>query len=304
MPHVGAPSLAAAGAGTRAWAWAADIVMLSKPRITGMVLVVTLFGFLMARQHPLSWRQLALTLLGTVLVGAGGNALNQYLERDSDKLMRRTRGRPLPSGRMRARAVLAGGSGAACAGVALLALGAHPLAAGVALAVVFTYVLCYTPLKRKSALNTLVGAVPGALPPVLGWAAAAGTLDQGAFALFLILFVWQHPHFLSIAWLYRDDYASAGMPMLTVLDPDGRMTRRQMLVYSATLVPVSLYPAIIGMAGPVYFYSALALGGVFCAATLAMILQPSRLTARLLLKVSIAYLPLVFLLLVYDASPR
>ena len=300
MPHGGAPGLAAAGVGTRAWAWAADVVMLSKPRITGMVLLVTGFGFLMARQHPLSWRLLAITLLGTVLVGAGGNALNQYLERDTDKLMRRTRDRPLPSGRMSARAVLAGGSGAAGAGIALLALGAHPLAAGVALAVVFTYVLCYTPLKRKSGLNTLVGAVPGALPPVLGWAAAAGTLDQGAFALFLILFAWQLPHFLAIATMYRDEYAAASMPMLTVIDPDGGRTRRQMVLYATVLIPVSLYPAVVGMTGHFYFYSALVMGILYLGTNLAMVAFPSRIAARVALRASLIYLPLLFALMYFN----
>lgn len=282
----------------------ADLVTLAKPRITVLATAVAAIGYLLGTREPVDGIYLGGFVVATLMMGGGASALNQYLERDVDRLMARTRARPLPTGRMSARAVLWGGLAVALAGVALLALWANALTGLVGAAIVATYVLAYTPLKRITGLNTLVGAVPGALPPVLGWAAGRGELGVEALALFLILFVWQHPHFLSIAWLYRDDYASAGMPMLTVLDPDGRMTRRQMLVYSATLVPVSLYPAIIGMAGPVYFYSALALGGVFCAATLAMILQPSRLTARLLLKVSIVYLPLVFLLLVYDASPR
>jgi protoheme IX farnesyltransferase len=297
MPHARAPSFLGAGAGSRAWARASDIVMLSKPRITGMVLVVTVFGYLMARQHPLRWSALALTMLGTLLVGAGGNALNQYLERHSDKLMRRTRGRPLPAGRMNPSAVLVGGAGAVLVGIAVLALGAHPLAALVALVVVITYVLCYTPLKVRSGLNTLVGAVPGALPPVLGWAAAAGTVDQGALALFLILFVWQLPHFLAIATLYRDEYAAASMPMLTVIDPDGSRTRRQMVLYATVLIPVSLYPAVVGMAGHFYFYSALIVGILYLVTNLALAIAPSLVTARVALRASLIYLPLLFTLM-------
>jgi protoheme IX farnesyltransferase len=280
-----------------------DILLLSKPRITAMALLVTAFGYLIAPGRPEHWDRMGWMLLGTLLVGAGGNALNQYLERDTDRLMRRTRARPLPSGRLAARPVLLGGLATAAAGIAILHAGAHPLAAGVALAVVITYVLCYTPLKTRTGLNTLVGAVPGGLPPVLGWAAATGEFAEGTLALFLIMFVWQLPHFLAIAWIYREDYASAALPMLTVIDPDGNRTRRQLVLYSAVLVPVSLYPAMIGMAGPLYFYGALLLSGLFVAASLAMVAHIGPRTARLVLRASLVYLPLLFALMLFDATP-
>jgi protoheme IX farnesyltransferase len=286
----------------RARAWTRDVLILSKPRITSMVLVVTVFGYLMAPQRA-SWVALASAMLGALLVGAGGNALNQYMERESDKLMRRTRERPLPAGRMSPQAVLTGGVGTVAAGIAVLAVGANLLAAAVAGVVVITYVLCYTPLKSRTGLNTLVGAVPGALPPVLGWASAAGSLELGALALFLILFVWQLPHFLAIAWMYRDEYAAASLPMLTVADPDGGRTRRQMVLYATLLIPVSLYPAVIGLAGRFYFFSALVLGGLFLGACLVMVARPTELTARVAMRASLIYLPALFALMYFDA-PR
>lgn len=287
----------------RSGARLADVIELTKPRIVAMVLVATAFGFLMAPGHSEDWGLMLATLAGTLLVGGGGNALNQYLERDTDRLMARTAGRPLPAGRMEARAVLIGGLAASGAGVAILATAATWLAALIAITVVVTYVVCYTPLKARTELNTLVGAVPGALPPVLGWAAATGSLGPGALALFLIMFVWQLPHFFSIAWLYKADYASADLPMLTVIDPDGNRTRRQLVLYGGVMVPVSLYPAVIGLAGPVYFFGALALSGVYFAAALGLVLRSSPATARLLLRVSLIYLPLLFALMLYDSAP-
>lgn len=277
-----------------------DVFVLSKPRITGMVLVATTVGYLLAASLMPDWGILGRVLLGTLLVAAGVNALNQYLERDTDRLMARTSNRPLPAGRMRPGAVLAFALAASAIGVALLAWWANPLAGLVGALVVFTYLLCYTPLKRHSGLNTLVGAVPGALPPVLGWVAAEGHLGREALALFLIMFMWQPPHFLAIAYLYRKDYAQAGMPMLPVLDPSGSATRRQLVIYSAVLVPVSMYPSVIGLTGLFYFYGALGLSLCFLAAALGMVLWPGDLTAKILLKVSVVFLLLLFVLLLFD----
>ena len=279
-----------------------DLTTLAKPRITVMATGATVIGYLLGWVGVWDPVHLAGVVVFTLFLGGGASALNQYVERDSDRLMQRTRERPLPTRRFRPGWVLVGGTGAALVGVAGLAVWANALAGVVAATVAGTYVLAYTPLKRITGLNTIVGAVPGALPPVLGWAAARGSLGPEALALFLILFVWQHPHFLSIAWLYREDYAAAGMPMLTTADPDSRIARRQMFVYGVTLIPVSLYPTIIGMAGEAYFFTSLALGLVFLATVVAMILRPTRVTALLVLKVSIVDLPAVLGVLLYDAT--
>ena len=188
--------------------------------------------------------------------------------------------------------------------VAVLALGANPIAAALGLAVVVFYIAIYTPLKRVTQLNTLVGAIPGALPPVLGWAAASGTLDRDALSLFLIMYIWQLPHFLSIAWLYREDFRKAGLAMITVDNTGGGSTRRQLPLLTATLVVVSLHPTLIGMAGQVYFFGALGLGIVFLVFSIAMAFQMTDLSARRVLRVSVLYLPLLLLLLVYDVKTR
>jgi protoheme IX farnesyltransferase len=284
------------------WPWLLDLVALSKPRITLMVLVATGVGYALGAGGPLDWIHLGGVLAGTLLVSAGVMGINQYMERDMDRLMERTSDRPLPAGRMRPGAVLALSATVSTAGMVVLALWANPISAVIGLLVVVTYLACYTPLKRRSGLNTLVGAVPGALPPVLGWAAAHGSVGQEAAALFLIMFIWQPPHFLSIAYLYRKDYANAGLPMLPVLDPGGNVTRRQLVIYSATLIPASMYPSMIGITGEIYFFGALGLSLLFFAAALAMALRQSDATAKLLLKVSIAYLPLLFALMLYDSS--
>jgi protoheme IX farnesyltransferase len=278
-----------------------DLMLLAKPRITALVLVATAFGFLMAPAPAPDWPRFAAMLLGALLIGVGGNALNQVIERRSDRLMERTRVRPLPAGRMSVAAVVSGGTLCAGAGLAVLYALATPAAAAVGAVVVITYVLCYTPLKAHSSLNTLVGAVPGALPPVLGWAAATGGIPHEAWALFIIMFVWQLPHFLAIAWIYRDEYASAHLHMLTVNDPDGSRTRRQMVLYAAVLIPASLYPVTLGMAGPWYFAGAFVLGLAFMGTVLAMVTRTDPASARLVLRASIAYLPLLFLLMWADA---
>lgn len=277
----------------------ASLWVLSKPRISGMAVLATAAGYLLAAGRAPDWPHMAGVVAATVFLAVGNSALNQYMERDTDRLMERTRSRPLPAGRLEPKTVLLLGGGASAIGVAALGLWANPLTAALAVLVFVTYLACYTPLKRVSALNTLVGAVPGALPPVLGWAAATGGLGIEALALFILLFVWQPPHFLAIAYLHREDYRRAKMAMLTLGDQAG-VARRQMVIYSATLVPVSLYPATIGMAGETYFYGALILGLAFLAAALVMVFKTGPGTARFMLKTSVIYLPLVFALLIYD----
>lgn len=279
-----------------------DLFALSKPRVTMMVLVATVMGYVLASRGRIDWLHLSGTLLGTLMVAWGIMAVNQYMERDTDLLMARTKDRPLPSGRMQPGNVLAMGIVTCAAGILLLAFWANPLTAVVGVLVVVTYLACYTPLKRHSGLNTLVGAVPGALPPVLGWVAAEGGIGREASALFLILFIWQPPHFLSIAYLYRKEYARAGMSMLPVLDPSGRATSRQLIIYSATLIPASMYPSMIGLTGGIYFFGALAASMVFFVSALAMAWRPRERTARVLLKVSVAYLPILFALMIWDAA--
>lgn len=288
--HAGTPALLA------------DVLQLGKPRITALVVITMALGFALASPFGIDAGRLLAAIVGTALVSWGINALNQYLERDLDARMPRTATRPLPAGRLRPDPVFYAGFGVTVAGLAVLVLGAHPLAGVIGAVVAVIYVLVYTPLKRVTQLNTVVGAIPGALPPVLGWAAAQGSLAPEALALFLIMFVWQHPHFLPIAWLYRHDYARAGMAMITVSDPSGESLRRQLLLYTATLVLVSLYPTYIGMAGAVYFAGALGLGVVFLVAAGALVLRLSEPRARWVLKVSVLYLPLLLALLVYDAT--
>ena len=282
----------------------ADILQLGKPRITTLVLVSTALGFALGGSGPFQWLRFAALMAGTALVAWGINAINQYMERDIDALMPRTRNRPLPAHRLPPQPVLVGGIVGTLTGLAILALWLNGLAFWIGVTVAVTYVLIYTPLKRVSALNTLVGAVPGALPAPLGWAAASGSLGQEALALFLIMFVWQLPHFLPIAWLYRDDYRRARLVMITVDDATGGSTRRQLVLYTATLVAISLYPAMIGMAGTTYFVGAIVLGLAFFAAAVAMALKVSDERARMVLKVSVLYLPLLLALLAFDATPH
>jgi len=280
-----------------------DLLLLAKPGISAMVLAATAFGYLLAGQGKSDWPHLALVLGLTFLVGAGSNSLNQYLERDVDARMVRTRNRPLPAGRLPPAAVLIGGGLACAAGAGGLWLAANPLSGMVALTVIITYVFIYTPLKQVTHLNTLVGAFPGALPPVLGWVAAGGALGREALALFLIEYLWQPPHVLAIAWRYRHDYAAAGMPMLPVIDPSGAGTRRQVILYAATFIPVTLYPGLLGMAGNVYLAGAALVSGVYFAGALAMGLNPTDASARLLFRLSLAVLPALFVLMLLDALP-
>jgi protoheme IX farnesyltransferase len=278
-----------------------DFVELTKPRIALMVLFTVAIGALLANQSTLELAQLLHALVGVALVAAGASALNQWLERDSDAQMRRTENRPLPAGRLTTAEVLGFGIVSSVIGLGyMLFLMTHWLAAAVTLVTLLSYVFIYTPLKKKTTLNTLIGAVPGALPPVIGWAALTGTLDPSAFVLFLIVFIWQVPHFLAIAWIYREDYARAGLKMLPGVDQDGAATSRQMMLYTLALIPISLLPIWIGSASLMYGFGAVGLGVFFLRWVWAFALAPTDGKARKVLHASLIYLPSVLALLLLE----
>lgn len=278
-----------------------DWMTLVKPRITIMVLITALFGaFLAGRAFPEIGLLVAL-LAGTGLVAGGASALNQVWESDTDALMARTANRPIPAGRIGRDAALSFSIVLSAIGMLVLAVGTNLLTALIGLASLVSYVFVYTPLKRRTSLSTVIGAVPGALPPVMGWAAVTGRLDAGAAVLFGILFLWQLPHFLAIAWLCRDDYEAAGFPMLPVIEPDGRSTGRQTILYATALVPVSLLPALLDLGGTTYFLGALVLGLLFLASSVAFSVSFSRPAARRLLLASVLYLPALLAVMVVDS---
>jgi len=278
----------------------ADYVELTKPRITLMVMLTTMVGFVMGSPAHVRGPGLIAALVGTGLVAAGASALNMLLERRTDALMHRTRNRPLPAGRLRPGDVLAWGFVLTAAGVLVLGWLSGTLAAGVALLTWLSYLVFYTPLKPRTSLSTVVGALPGALPPVIGWTAARGSLDAGAFVLFAILFLWQIPHFLAIAWIYREDYARGGLPMLPVLDPEGKVTGRQAVANSLALLLVSLTPRAAGMAGNVYLVGAVVLGLAFTGVAFRAAALRSAPAARRLFIASIVYLVSLCALLIAD----
>jgi len=279
-----------------------DYWTLTKPEVNFLVLVSTLVGFYLASRHPLDFSRLFHTLMGTLLVASGTGTLNQYIERQSDKFMRRTANRPLPSGR------LAPGE-ALWFGILIAALGGwelwaftNPLASTLALLTLGAYLLFYTPLKKRTPFCTLVGAFPGAMPPLIGWAAARNALGLDALALYVILFLWQFPHLLAIAWMYREDYARAGLQMLPRNDHEGLATVRQILGYSLVLIPASLLPVFLGEAGKAYFVGALVLGLGFFHFGLRLAFLRSNSLARRVVLASIVYLPLIFALLMLDKT--
>jgi len=276
----------------------ADFVALTKPRITLLVAVTTLVGYLAASRGAGDAALLAHTLLGTVLVAGAASALNQVVERQADREMRRTARRPLPAGRLGAGEAAIFGIVMAVAGTLYLAAAVNPLASVLAALTAASYLLLYTPLKKVTSLATVVGAVPGAIPPMIGWAAARGTLGMEAWILFAIVFFWQMPHFLAIAAIYRLDYERAGFRVLPVVDPAGASTGRQAALYGLALIPISLLPSFVGMAGAAYFYGALALGACFVALGVRLALDPSsQVRARSLFRFSLAYLPLLWIAL-------
>jgi protoheme IX farnesyltransferase len=279
----------------------ADLLEFAKPRITLLVTLTTAAGFAVATPYgEFAWGLFAHTVVGSALVAAGSAALNQYAERGLDGRMRRTAQRPLPAGRRSPGLALAWGATLSAVGALQLAFFVNLLTAGLAVGTLAAYVLVYTPLKTQTSFATVVGAVPGAAPPVLGWTGATGELGLGAWLLFALLFLWQLPHFLSIAWLYREDYRRAGMHLLTIDDPDARRTARQTVVWSLALLPISLMPAAVGLAGSFYLVGATVAGALFVAAAIGFARSPRVQSARRLLLTSVFYLPAVLGVLVAD----
>jgi protoheme IX farnesyltransferase len=280
--------------------WPAIYADLFKARLTFLVLLTTLVGFYLGSSGPVDYMLMVHTVLGTALVASGASALNQLWEEEYDAQMRRTQDRPLPSGRLQPQTVLLIGCGCAALGLCYLALGVNWLTCFIGASSLLIYVFVYTPLKRVTWLNTVVGAIPGGLPPLMGWTAARGHMSADGWALFGILAIWQLPHFMAIAWMYRDEYARAGFKMLPVLDPDGRRTASQAVGYTLALVPVSLCPSLVKLTGPVYFAGALVLGLVFIWSAVQFSRQLTLSRARQLFYVSILYLPLLLGLMVLD----
>ena len=280
--------------------WAAVFADLVKARLTTLVLLTTLVGFYLGTRGPMNFILLFHALAATALVAAGASALNQLLERDYDAKMRRTQNRPLPSGRLQPTTVMIFGGVCSVAGLLYLALSVNLLTSVIGAVTLVSYLFIYTPLKRVTWLNTAVGAVPGALPPLMGWTAARGEMTGEGWALFAILFFWQLPHFFAIAWIYKDEYAGAGFKMLPGIDADGRRTAQQAVSNTLALLAVSLFPFVFKMAGTIYLAGAVILGAGFlgCAIQFSRQLTPPR--ARRLFFASIIYLPLLLALMVWD----
>lgn len=270
-----------------------DYLELTKPRLTSMAVLTTMASFYLGAQGSQSWPLFLSTLVGTTMMGAGGGALNQVMETDLDQSMRRTRNRPLPAGRISRRDATIFGVALSCASVLYLWILVNALTGALAALALVSYLLVYTPLKRKTPLSTVVGAVPGALPALMGWTAIRGEIGLEGTLLFAILYLWQIPHFLSIAWLYREDYARAGVRVLPVVSSDGRSTSIQVLLWTVALLPISLGPGLVGITGPGYCWMALLLGGGFLYAATRMAFHRDHATARGLLLASVAYLPLL-----------
>ena len=274
-----------------------DLLVLTKVRLNSLVVFTTAGGYYMGATGPINPWLMLNACVGTALVASGAAALNQIHERKIDGLMERTRNRPMVQGRLGLAQANAWAYGLSALGTIMLGIGANWLAAALAAATLILYVAIYTPLKTRSSLATVVGAVPGALPPMIGWAAARGSVEFVSWSLFLIMFLWQLPHFLAIAWMYREDYARASMPMLPVIDKDGAMTGRQAVAYAATLLPMSVLPMLFGMTGRAYGIGALVLGLALIAVAIGFAVNRSRDNARMLFLASITYLPLLLILM-------
>jgi len=278
------------------WAY----VVLTKPDVTFLVVITTVAGFYLGSTGPMSWALLLYTVFATMLVAGGTAALNQYIEREMDAVMRRTAARPLPAGILQPRDVLIFGVVTIVVGAAWLAIAVNVLSSLVALATSLLYLGLYTPLKTRTPFSTAVGAIPGALPPLIGWAAARGSLGLGGWVLVAILFFWQFPHFMAIAWMYREDYARAGIRMLPVVDRSGDSTFRQIVCTSAILVWVSALPSVVGMAGKLYFFGALVLGMLLLQVGLWANRSRSNARAKWLMHATVAHIPLLLAWLILD----
>src|SRR5579862_9965098 len=283
---------------------ASAYVALTKPDVSFLVLMTTAAGYYMGVRGPVNWLHMILTVFATLLIAAGTAALNHYIERDSDRYMRRTASRPLPSGVLQPREALLFGGILSLAGALDLYFTAGFLAAALGVVTCLSYLLAYTPLKKRTIWATFVGAFPGAIPPMIGWVAATGTLDRGAWLLFAILFVWQFPHFHAISWMYREDYARAGIMMLPVVDREGKRTFREIILYASALVGVSLLPAILGLAGMMYFFGALVVSlGLLQVCVWAASLK-TNVRAKWLMHATVMHIPVLLGLMIYDKIPR
>lgn len=279
-------------------------ISLTKPDVSFLVLMTTGAGFYMGTRGPIPWLHMIHVVFGTMLIAAGTAALNHYIERDSDRYMRRTASRPLPTGQLTSAEALRFGLLLSFAGAIDLYFVAGYIACLLGVLTSLSYLLAYTPLKKRTVWATFIGAIPGAIPPMIGWTAASGKLDAGAWLLFAILFFWQFPHFHAISWMYREDYARAGILMLPVVDKDGTRTFRQIILYAGALVAVSLLPAVMGFAGVLYFFGAL----VTCTASVQVCLwaasNKTNVRAKWLMHATVMHIPILLGLMMYDKVPR
>jgi heme o synthase len=279
-------------------------ILLTKPDVSFLVVLTTLAGYALGAVGPLDWMRMTQTVIGTTLVAAGTSALNHYIERESDARMRRTASRPLPSGALAPAEALWFGVGLAAAGALELLLTTNVLAASLAVLTSIMYLGIYTPLKTRTTAATLIGGIPGALPPVIGWAAARGSLGSGAYVLFAILFLWQVPHFHSISWVYREDYARAGIRMLPVVDRDGRVTFGQIVFCAVAMIPVSLLASVTGLAGVPFYFYALVVGLLLVKVCLWAAASKTNVRAKWLMHATVLHLPLLLGLMVLDKFSR
>jgi len=279
-----------------------DYIALTKPRITWLILMSTGVGYFFGAKSGWHFLTLLHTVIGTGLIASGTAALNQWYEREADSKMKRTQGRPLPAGRLTPRHALIFAVLISAAGFVELFAGVNALSAWLGLFTLASYLFIYTPLKQRSPHSTTIGAIPGAMPPLIGYAAASGTLTWEAWILFAILFFWQFPHFYAIAWMYREDYERAGIRMLPVVEPDGESTARRILLYSLVLIPISLVPKFLSMTGNWYLFGALAIGLMFLYAGIRVSFDRTRQQARRVLLASVIYLPVLYGLMLLDRT--
>jgi protoheme IX farnesyltransferase len=279
-------------------------IALTKPDVSFLVLMTTGAGFYMGARGPMPWLHMLHVIFGTMMIAAGTAALNHYLERESDRFMRRTATRPLPTGQLTPAEALRFGLGLALAGAVDLYSTAGYITCLLGVFTSVSYLLAYTPLKKRTVWATFIGAIPGAIPPMIGWTAATGKLDTGAWLLFAILFLWQFPHFHAISWMYREDYARAGILMLPVVDKEGARTFRQIVLYAASLVAVSLLPAIMGFAGVLYFFGALVTSMGLVQVCLWAASAKTNKRAKWLMHATVLHIPILLGLLMYDKLPR
>jgi protoheme IX farnesyltransferase len=294
------PAAPASARTSRAMAY----LSLTKPDVSFLVVMTTLAGFYLGSRGSVDWLKLAQTVLGTTLVAAGTSALNHYVERVSDAFMRRTASRPLPTGQLRPIEALLFGATLVVAGTAYLAFTAGVLASLLGLFTCASYLGIYTPLKKRTTLATAIGAVPGAMPPLIGWVAAGGSLNGAAWILFAIMCLWQFPHFFAIAWMYREDYSRAGIKMLPTVDPTGRATFRQIIGAALILLPVSALPVFMGLAGVRYFFGAVVLNLLLIQLCLWASADRTNVRAKWLMHATVLHLPLLLGLMMYDKLPR